>query len=125
VAQSECEVAPGATVRCPVHQIYVASFPLDEHALERNMISPRKQRVVLFVERSFEQWVVQDPDGNFWLLPSKEPLLWVRTFRNLEERRQALLDWVRTYNDSWILERHGYLTPPQARQVLDKARLAA
>ena len=34
------------------------------------MISPRKQRVVLFAERSSEQWVVQDPEGNFWLLPS-------------------------------------------------------
>jgi hypothetical protein len=34
------------------------------------MISPRKQRVVLFVERSSEQWVVQDPEGHFWLLPS-------------------------------------------------------
>ena len=34
------------------------------------MISGRKQRVVLFVDRSCQQWIVQDPEGNFWLLPS-------------------------------------------------------
>jgi hypothetical protein len=43
---------------------------LDERAEEQNMISPRKQRAVLFVERSSQQWIVQDPEGNFWLLPS-------------------------------------------------------
>jgi hypothetical protein len=43
---------------------------LDERAPERNMISPRKQRAVLFVERSSQQWIVLDPEGNFWLLPS-------------------------------------------------------
>jgi hypothetical protein len=45
---------------------------LDERAPEQNMISPRKQRVALFVERSSHQWIVQDPEGNFWLLPSAE-----------------------------------------------------
>lgn len=45
---------------------------LDERAPERNMISPRKQRAVLFVERASQQWIVRDPEGNFWLLPSVE-----------------------------------------------------
>jgi hypothetical protein len=36
------------------------------------MISPRKQRAVLFVERPCQQWIVRDPEGNFWLLPSSE-----------------------------------------------------
>jgi hypothetical protein len=36
------------------------------------MNSPRRQRAVLFVEKSFQQWIVQDPEGNFWLLPSVE-----------------------------------------------------
>ena len=34
------------------------------------MISVRKRVAVLFVDRSCQQWVVQDPEGNFWLLPS-------------------------------------------------------
>jgi hypothetical protein len=45
---------------------------LNERAPERNMISPRRHRAVLFVERSSQQWIVQDPEGNFWLLPSVE-----------------------------------------------------
>jgi len=36
------------------------------------MVSPRKPRAVLFVERSSQQWIVLDPEGNFWLLPSVE-----------------------------------------------------
>ena len=43
------------------------------------MISPGKQRAVLFVERSCQQWIVRDPEGNFWLLPSVD---------NLWEQRQ-------------------------------------
>jgi hypothetical protein len=31
-----------------------------------------KQRVALFVDRTFQQWIVRDPEGNFWLLPSVE-----------------------------------------------------
>ena len=31
-----------------------------------------KQRVALFVERSYQQWVVRDPEGHFWLLPAVE-----------------------------------------------------
>ena len=38
----------------------------------------------------------------------KENLLWVRTFRTLEELRQALLDFKRTCNENWIIQRHGY-----------------
>ena len=36
------------------------------------MTSGTKRLVALFVERSSQQWVVRDPEGNFWLLPSVE-----------------------------------------------------
>jgi hypothetical protein len=36
------------------------------------MFTLRKQQVALFVEKSSQQWIVQDPDGNFWVLPSVE-----------------------------------------------------
>lgn len=36
------------------------------------MITVRKQRVTLFVDRLSQQWVVLDEDGNFWILPSVE-----------------------------------------------------
>jgi hypothetical protein len=29
-----------------------------------------KRSVALFVERSSQQWVVRDPEGNFWIIPS-------------------------------------------------------
>jgi hypothetical protein len=34
------------------------------------MTTGSKQRVALFVARSYQQWVVRDPEGNFWLLPA-------------------------------------------------------
>ena len=33
----------------------------------------------------------------------------------LEELRLALIAFKRTYNESWIIERHGYKTPAQVR----------
>ena len=36
------------------------------------MITVRKRPVGLYVERSSQQWIVRDPDGNFWILPTVE-----------------------------------------------------
>ncbi|MCE9533179.1 MAG: hypothetical protein K8T89_18945 [Planctomycetes bacterium] len=36
------------------------------------MVVLRKHSVTLFVARSSQQWVVMDPEGKFWILPSKE-----------------------------------------------------
>lgn len=48
----------------------------------------------------------------------KEQLLWVRTFQNVEELRCALTEFRERYNQCWIVQRLGYLTPAQARQQL-------
>jgi len=32
----------------------------------------RKQVAALFVDRACQQWIVRDPEGNFWILPSVE-----------------------------------------------------
>ena len=37
----------------------------------------------------------------------------MKTFNTVEELRQALLEFQRTYNHHWIIERHGYKTPAQ------------
>jgi putative transposase len=56
----------------------------------------------------------------------KENLLWVRTFETIEELRQALLEFRQTYNTTWLIERHGFLTPAQFRQKqLQTAAIAA
>jgi len=46
----------------------------------------------------------------------KENLLWIRTFRTVEERRLALIDFRRTYNELWLIERHGHRSPAQFRR---------
>jgi putative transposase len=62
---------------------------------------------------------VREPEGNGcaerFIRTLKENLLWVRRFATVEELRQALLDFRRRYNETWIVERHGYRTPAQVR----------
>jgi transposase InsO family protein len=63
---------------------------------------------------------VRAPEGNGcaerFVRILKENLLWVRTFATVEELRQALLEFKHTYNENWILQRHGYQTPAQLRR---------
>ena len=62
---------------------------------------------------------VREPEGNGcaerFIRVLKENLLWVRRFDTVEELRLALLAFRQTYNQSWIIERHGYRTPAQVR----------
>jgi len=56
----------------------------------------------------------------------KENLLWVRTFRTVEELRLALIDFRRTCNERWLIERHGHRSPAQFRRDrMDAMPLAA
>jgi hypothetical protein len=36
------------------------------------MTASHKPVVALFVDRSSQQWIVRDPEGKFWILPSVE-----------------------------------------------------
>ena len=62
---------------------------------------------------------VREPEGNGcaerFIRTLKENLLWVRHFATVEELRLALSAFRQTYNQSWIIERHGYSTPAQVR----------
>ncbi len=62
---------------------------------------------------------VREPEGNGcaerFIRVLKENLLWVRRFDTVEELRLALLAFQQSYNQSWIIERHGYRTPAQVR----------
>jgi hypothetical protein len=62
---------------------------------------------------------VREPEGNGcaerFIRTLKENLLWVRRFETVEELRLALQQFRRTYNQGWIIERHGYKTPAQVR----------
>ena len=63
---------------------------------------------------------VRQPEGNGcierFFRTLKEQLLWVRDFRNLEELREALVQFRDTYNEHWIVERLRYQTPNQTRR---------
>jgi putative transposase len=62
---------------------------------------------------------VREPEGNGcaerFIRVLKENLLWVRHFATVEDLRLALVAFKRTYNQTWIIERHGYKTPAQVR----------
>jgi putative transposase len=73
---------------------------------------------------------VREPEGNGcserFVRVLKENLLWVRRFDTVEELRLALLAFQRSYNQSWIIERHGFKTPAQVRaDLLGPALMAA
>jgi putative transposase len=62
---------------------------------------------------------VREPQGNGcaerFIRTLKENLLRVRRFTSIEELRQALHEFRRCYNQTWIVARHGYRTPAQVR----------
>jgi transposase InsO family protein len=62
---------------------------------------------------------VREPEGNGcaerFIRVLKENLLWVRRFGTIEELRLALQAFKELYNQTWIIERHGYKTPAQVR----------
>ena len=73
---------------------------------------------------------VRAPEGNGcaerFIRTLKENLLWVTTFHTVEELRLALLDFRQTYNEHWLLERHGHRSPAQVRRdQMDTVPLAA
>ncbi len=72
---------------------------------------------------------VRQPEGNGcverFIRTLKEQLLWVRTFRTVEELRRALHEFRERYNQRWLVQRLGYLTPAQARQQLLAQGVAA
>jgi transposase InsO family protein len=78
------------------------------------------QNEIRFLGAESSPAFVRAPEGNGcaerFIRTLKENLLWVRWFETIEELREALLAFQRTYNDEWIIQRHGYRTPAQVRQ---------
>jgi putative transposase len=77
------------------------------------------QRELAFLGIESSPAFVREPEGNGcaerFIRTLKENLLWVRRFGTIEELRLALLEFQRTYNQTWIVERHGYQTPAVVR----------
>ena len=82
-------------------------------------VSHHFQAEVRFLGIESSPAFVREPQGNGcaerFIRVLKENLLWIRRFATIEELRLALLAFQQTYNQSWIIERHGYRTPAQVR----------
>jgi hypothetical protein len=48
----------------------------------------------------------------------KEQVLWIERFETLEDLRAAVRRFAGNYNEHWLLERHRYGTPREAREHL-------
>ena len=77
------------------------------------------QHEIAFLGLKSSPAFVREPECNGcaerFIRTLKENLLWIRRFETIEELRQALQDFKKTYNQNWIIERHGYQTPAQVR----------
>jgi putative transposase len=83
-------------------------------------MSDHFQKELTFLGIDSSPAFVRSPEGNGcaerFIRTLKENLLWVRTFETVEELRQALLDFRETYNTTWLIERHGFLSPAEYRR---------
>lgn len=50
----------------------------------------------------------------------KEECLYLHDFESLEEAREIIKEFIERYNREWLVERHGYMTPAQARSELTR-----
>jgi len=88
------------------------------------------QKELRFLGAESSPAFVRTPEGNGcaerFIRTLKENLLWVHSFDTIEELRQALLAFRQTYNATWLIERHGFITPTAFRQnQLQPVALAA
>ena len=83
-------------------------------------MSDHFQKELAFLGINSSPAFVRSPEGNGcaerFIRTLKENLLWVRTFETVEELRQALLAFRETYNTTWLIERHGFLSPAEYRK---------
>jgi putative transposase len=97
----------------------VASGLALRHDHGSQYVSHHFQSEIRFLGIESSPAFVREPEGNGcaerFIRVLKENLLWVRHFDTVEELRLALLAFKQTYNQSWIIERHGYRTPAQVR----------
>lgn len=72
---------------------------------------------------------VREPEGDGCaerlIRTLKEQLLWVRSFATVADLAEALGRFRATYNERWLIGRHGHRSPTQVRQDLISSKSAA
>src|SRR6476646_681716 len=105
--------------RCGAFAKDVAAGLRLRHDHGSQYVSHHFQAEIRFLGIESSPAFVREPEGNGcaerFIRTLKENLLWVRPFATVEELRLALSAFRQTYNQSWIIERHGYRTPAQVR----------
>jgi transposase InsO family protein len=83
-------------------------------------MSDHFQKEIAFLGITSSPAFIRAPEGNGcaerFIRTLKENLLWVRHFKTIEELHQALLEFRETYNTTWLIERHGFVSPAAFRQ---------
>ena len=54
----------------------------------------------------------------------KEQCLWARLYDDVEDLRQAVIEFTRRYNEQWLIERHGHRTPREAYAAAKETQAA-
>ena len=87
-----------------------------------NSLADDFQQEVAFFGIESSPSFVREPEGNGvaerFIRTLKENLLWVRRFDTIEALRLALLEFKRTYNEQWMLEKYHDRSPAQVRRDL-------
>lgn len=113
-AAFDADVAVGLSVRHDHGSQYVSDHFQDELAFLGIESSPA---------------FVRAPEGNGcaerFIRTLKEQLLWVQTFRTVADLCEALQEFRRTYNEQWLVERHGHRTPVEVRRTMLEAKKVA
>jgi transposase InsO family protein len=112
----------GVTAHFGAYEKGVAEGLAVRHDHGSQFLSGHYQGELSFLGIASSPAFVREPEGNgcverFWRT-LKEQLLWVRTFRTVEELRVALQEFRDLYNRAWIVQKHGFLTPSQVREKL-------
>ena len=128
--EAHCTVRQGVREFFGGFQGYIAEGLSLRHDHGSAYLSHDFQAEIAFLGIESSPSFVREPEGNGcaerFIRTLKENLLWVQSFSTIEELRLALLEFKHLYNEQWIMERHGYLTPSQARAAFDAAtQLAA
>jgi putative transposase len=59
-----------------------------------------------------------------WIRTLKDQCLWITLHDTVDQLRQAVAGFVERYNSSWLIQRHGHLTPKEAYQAAQSAPAA-
>lgn len=103
----------------------VANGLLIRHDHGSQYMSDHFQNDLKFLGAESTPSFVRAPEGNGvaerFMRTLKEQVLWVHTFRNAEEVRQALQEFRRVYNESWLIGRLGHRSPSEFRRSFSEA----